>query len=297
MPSQDPDYSSVSLLVPMEGPNNGTSFKDFSPSPKPISAFGNTKISTAQSKWGKGSGVFDGTGDYLTTSDQSGLTFGTDSITIEFHIFPTTVSGYHALVDFRPAGSSGNYLVIDMLNAAIRVLVGSTVKITQSGTLSANTWAHVRLAKNGSSATLFVNANSFGSASISESLLVGASRPIIGVSGFDYLYGYAGYMQDLRIYKGVAHGFGYPVPGRLVIPHFPDYGPVVAVGNNVTVSGNGAGDYVAVIDATTKELVKLAEPDTNGDWSADVPAGEYYALYFGDGCQPICHGPYTLTVT
>lgn len=73
--------------------------------------------------------------------------------------------------------------------------------------------------------------------------------------------------------------------------------PRVTIGNNVTVSGNGAGDCVAIIDATTKTLVKLVEPDTSGNWTDDMPEGEYYALYFGDGCQPICHGPYTLTAS
>lgn len=71
----------------------------------------------------------------------------------------------------------------------------------------------------------------------------------------------------------------------------------VSIGSNLTVSGNGAGDFVAIIDATTKGLVKLVEPDINGDWAASVPEGEYYALYFGAGCQPIAHGPYTLTAT
>jgi len=97
-------------------------------------------------------------------------------------------------------------------------------------------------------------------------------------------------MQDVRVIKGLGiYASDFTPPARLTLD--------ATASGNLTVSGNGAGDYVAIIDVTTKELVKLVEPGTGGDWTADVPEGEYYALYFGDGCQPICHGPYTITAT
>lgn len=79
--------------------------------------------------------------------------------------------------------------------------------------------------------------------------------------------------------------------------YLPGYADFISIGNNVTVSGNGAGDYVAIIDATTKELVRLVELGGVADWSDSIPEGEYYMTYFAEGCQPITHGPHTITAS
>jgi hypothetical protein len=47
----DTHYSNVSLLLPMNGENNGTVFTDYSPTNKVISLFGDTKTATAQSRF------------------------------------------------------------------------------------------------------------------------------------------------------------------------------------------------------------------------------------------------------
>jgi len=77
---------------------------------------------------------------------------------------------------------------------------------------------------------------------------------------------------------------------------FSAYGPpLITLGSHLTISGNGAGHAVAILDATTKALVQTATPATDGSWSAAVTAGNYYVLYFGAGCQPVAHGPYTVS--
>lgn len=95
---------------------------------------------------------------------------------------------------------------------------------------------------------------------------------------------------NLAVFAGVS-GWAGSSEKRFAIP-LPGF---VSVSGNLTVSGNGAGDYVALLDATTKKLVKLVEPATNGDWTVKVLEGDYYVIYFGDGCQPIAHGPYTVS--
>ena len=46
---------------------------------KQVTANGDTKISTAQSKFGGASGLFDGTGDYLSVPDNDDWYFGTEN--------------------------------------------------------------------------------------------------------------------------------------------------------------------------------------------------------------------------
>jgi len=59
--------------------------------------------------------------------------------------------------------------------------------------------------------------------------------------------------------------------------------------------GDGAAvDAVLIRDATTGAHVVKVTPAADGTWSAYVQAGDYYITYAADGCQPICHGPYTI---
>ena len=51
----------------------GTGIIDFSLTPKTITANGNAQVDTSQAKFGSGSVLFDGTGDYLSVSDDHGV--------------------------------------------------------------------------------------------------------------------------------------------------------------------------------------------------------------------------------
>jgi len=89
----DTYYSNVSLLLHCDGSNGSTTFTDNSPSPKTVTANGNASVSTAQSKFGGASAVFDGTGDYLSLDGSSGFAFGTGDFTIEFWLSPSVLNG------------------------------------------------------------------------------------------------------------------------------------------------------------------------------------------------------------
>jgi hypothetical protein len=90
----DPYFSSVSLLLHMDGANGSTTFTDSGPNALAVTAVGNAQISTAQSKFGGASGIFDGTGDYLTVASHASVAFGLGDFSIEcwvnFSALPTT---------------------------------------------------------------------------------------------------------------------------------------------------------------------------------------------------------------
>ena len=81
--NQDPFANNIILLLKGNGTSGSTNIIDSSPNPKTISVFGNTQISTAQSKYGGSSIVFDGVGDYLEISPLTAFNFGTGDFTIE----------------------------------------------------------------------------------------------------------------------------------------------------------------------------------------------------------------------
>ncbi|THF61387.1 hypothetical protein E6C76_20085 [Pseudothauera nasutitermitis] len=61
---------------------------------------------------------------------------------------------------------------------------------------------------------------------------------------------------------------------------------------NINTTSGAPVSLVLIIDATTNETYTTATPDESGNWSANVPPGDYYVAYASPDCQPIIHGPY-----
>jgi hypothetical protein len=72
------------LLLHANGANNSTTFLDSSSTKKTVTAFGNAKISTAQSKFGGSSASFDGTNSYLSLPDSSDFNLNTEDFTFDY---------------------------------------------------------------------------------------------------------------------------------------------------------------------------------------------------------------------
>jgi len=188
------------------------------------SVFGNTKISTAQSKFGGSSAYFDGNGDYLTVDGKDSLAFGTNDFTIEFWYFPLAAStSTPAFLDFRPSATDGAYIHLG-LNSSNKIVlwVSTAYRITSSSSMSNNTWNHIVLSRSGTSTKLFLNGVQEGSTyTDNTNYIVGASRPAIGVNGNGApttLKVINGYIDDLRIYKGVAKYTANFTPPTAALP-------------------------------------------------------------------------------
>ena len=199
----DPYYNNVSLLLPMEGANNSTEFVDYSPAPKTITRYGNTKISTAQSKWGNGSGYFDGTGDYLTISDV--LTVGTGDFCIEGWFRFVGLGSYTRPFSQGALQTNGS-LDIELNNTNSGLISapypGSSVN---SLGMSLDTWTHLALTRQSGLVRFFVNGVSKFSATqagaITNALFyLGAMVGYTNSSNHN-LYSY---VNDFRITKNVA---------------------------------------------------------------------------------------------
>lgn len=77
----NPDYSNVVLLLHMDGADGGTSFTD--QRGHVFTANGNAQLSTASSKFGTSSVLFDGTGDWIDTPDSIDFALGAGDWTVE----------------------------------------------------------------------------------------------------------------------------------------------------------------------------------------------------------------------
>jgi hypothetical protein len=193
----DPYFSSVSLLLHMDGANGSTTFTDHSSNALAVTAVGNAQISTAQSKFGGASGYFDGTGDYLDISGTGIATaFGTGDFTIEFWYYPLSVSVQQNLVD--KIGSATN--AIYMSSAGVLKYYVGADRITGS-TLSANTWHHIALVRYSGTTKIYVNGVQSGASyADTNNYALNTGSPRIGAA-FNNTVSVNGYIDDLRITK------------------------------------------------------------------------------------------------
>ena len=218
-------YTNTVLLLKGDGTNGSTTILDSSKvagSPKAVAAVGNAQISTVQSKFGGSSIAFDGTGDYLTVPSNTDFQFGTGNFTVEAWIRSSDLTGQKVLLDTRPNGDASiasRWLIYTDGTSLAWVAAGTAYA---GGTLAVNTWYFVTLCRASGSTRAFLNGAQIGSTiTDTTNYLAGASRPIIGADGNSPIaLNFNGYIDDLRITKGVARYTANFTPPTLPFPDF-----------------------------------------------------------------------------
>ena len=189
------DNSTNNFAITRNGDVKVTSFSPF----KPTGLY-----STATNG---GSGYFDGSGDYLTSSG-SQFTFGTGNFTIEMWVYPTALpsSDLGFFVDTRPSGTNNGFALWMVQTSGYLGLYDgpSGAGVDSTTPVPLNTWSHVALVRNGSSLTAYFNGINVASRTTSSnqtgtSLFIGTARDNPGVSR-----NHTGYISNLRIVKGTA---------------------------------------------------------------------------------------------
>jgi hypothetical protein len=167
-----------------------------------LETVGDAKVSTAIKKYGNSSMYFDGTGDYLSIPINPSLTFGTRDFTVETWIYLPSISGNWGIVGLGTNGffaqvNSGNNIHVSQAG------VVDLADFTISPTLSANTWYHFAITRSGTSMKAFINGVQQGSTVTNSTDFTGTNAALIGGHPGGIIL-YSGYMDDLRITKGVA---------------------------------------------------------------------------------------------
>ena len=196
----DLNRSNVSLLLHGNGTNGSTTITDNSPSPKTVTAVGNAQISTTQSKFGGSSMLFDGTGDRLTTPSNNAFAFGTGDFTVEAWVYESIRPAFPTVIEIGShlAATGIIFLTNDGGNLA-GIYSNGFRALTATGSLAA--WNHYAWVRSGNSIQTFVNGVGGGAASFTNNLTDTATIKIGGRAGN---YDLNGYINDLRITKGVA---------------------------------------------------------------------------------------------
>ncbi len=209
----DQYYNSCSLLLHCDGTNGSTTFTDNSKNVLIVTSVNGTAISTAQSKFGGASGLFDGTNDYLSIPDNESLEPGTNNLTWEMWI-KTTSSVQYATLYSRTPSSFGSGMWSVMINQAsstagdIALYVAdysgvAPLLLTTGVSIRDNAWHHIAIVRNGSAWVCYVDGTSRATGTFSGNIGNLSSGPRIGADEFYGRY-FNGYIDELRVTKGIA---------------------------------------------------------------------------------------------
>lgn len=157
-------------------------------------------ISTTQSKFGSSSLKFIGTGGFDITPPSilnSRFDFGTGDLTIEGWIYPTG-SGY---VLFS-CQKTTNFLSFYLDSSTSGRLTLANTNVITGVVFTANAWQHLAITRSGNTWRVFVNGTQAGSTTNSSAYSC-TSNCYLGCYNSG-TYSFNGYMDEIRIKKGVA---------------------------------------------------------------------------------------------
>jgi hypothetical protein len=165
-----------------------------------LETVGNAQISTSVVKFGTGSLAFDGSGDYVQVPSSPINTNWAGNWTIEFWLYASASGAVYYLYK----GSGLQIWGIDgTMKCSISATNNSTYFIDSDfGTISANTWTHIAVVRNGNSYDGYVNGVKTNLGTSSSSANTGTEP--LRVGSYTGGYGFTGYMDELRITNGFA---------------------------------------------------------------------------------------------
>ncbi len=192
----DPYWSNVVCMF------NCESLIDASSAASTVTNHGVT-VNSSNAKFGS-SFYFNGP-SYLTAYNTNITNFGSGNFTIELWVNPTTSGSWMSLFDSRASGSVPTGLAIS-INPSLAIEAAykntsSGVATSATGVVTLNTYNHVAMVRNGSNLSVFVNGVSVISTTTTH---VAANQTVYFGNNFSGGTPFTGYMDDIRITKGIA---------------------------------------------------------------------------------------------
>ena len=151
-----------------------------------------------------GSVEFDGTGDYLTSADNSDFAMGTGDLTIESWIYASDNADYRTIFDTSSSGQGGsnsNGIRFGVDNSGSAYIYTNGFLVTASSAITEGCWNHVAYTRSSGTHKLFVNGVERASSTTArdytnDSCNIGTDQ------GNSELW--KGYISNLRVIKGTA---------------------------------------------------------------------------------------------
>lgn len=207
----DPYFANVILLAHFNGANGGTTFTD--EKGKTLTPTSTVQTSTLQNKFGSSVLRFpNSSGSYLTTPGHADFNFGTDDFCMEMWILTGHAGSYPGLLvrEWVSAPWSGGWSWLLNGNSGSPMQVWFADHSVSAPLLTATntgyrdgSWHHLAVVRHGNVFTLYIDGVANVSATSSFSIATTTKNVTIGADNTFGLRFYAGYMDDLRITRGV----------------------------------------------------------------------------------------------
>lgn len=207
-------------LLHFDGTDAATTFTD--ETGKVWTAAADAQIDTAQKKFGTASGLFDGTGDYISTPDHADWNFGTGDFAIDlwvrFNALPTKAGGTNyvmPLVGQVTDASNGWFFIIWTQNGGDYTLrfyseSGGVAVYSHNiafASAATATWYHFVVSRASGVSYIFVDGTLLSSVAASGTLPDLASDVQVGTAAAMFtstIQNFNGWIDELRISKGIA---------------------------------------------------------------------------------------------
>lgn len=202
----DPDFSSVVLLLHMDGADQSDTFTDSSTSAKSATAEA-AVIATAQSKFGGASGYFDGISS-LAFASSADFAYGTGDFAIEFFVRFESLDGVQGLI----CSDAVDSLDIQFRGDVSELGLGAFEQFQASfaWSPSVDVWYHVAVTRSGGTVRAFVDGSLIGTESSTLTSLEATSANCLIGTGDGF---FTGWLDEVRITKGVArYTAGFTAP-------------------------------------------------------------------------------------
>ncbi len=204
-------WANTVLQMHMDGTNGSTTFTD--QKGRTCTPSGNAQISTAQSKFGGASALFDGTGDYVTVTHHKSLNL-VAHFTIELWVKTSQIGRQFATLVEKDDGSFGTgswSLLFNRVTANDGLVYFAQKEVHSDGSfvvssttaINDGNWHHIAVVAIGNNYMIFVDGVLEDQASSNAGFGKHTGNLLIGKSVFSTRE-YNGYMDELRILKGVA---------------------------------------------------------------------------------------------
>ena len=167
---------------------------------------GSAQSSITQYKWSPTSMRFNGTSDYLAVPSNATFAFGTGNFTVEGWFYQTADNTYPSAFEIGPHVNSNAILFITKYSGNATIYSGA---FYGTAATALNTWNYIAWVRSSGSLRIYVNgvgntAVAFTNNLTDTSVIAVGRSTSAGTSG----YYYPGYIQDLRVTKGVARYSG-----------------------------------------------------------------------------------------
>ncbi len=223
--------SYTKLLIQSGAADGSTIFADASLSAHTITVNGDTHYTTAAKKFGATSLRFDGAGDSLALADSTDWDFGDANFTIDGWINLSAATQGASIIAHRTVDGFNGFSLIVTAENKLQFIADDdnsaawAINFTSTDVLPINEWSHFALVRNGADFEFYINGSASGSTQSDISIY--NDKVALTIGGEENNYFFNGYLDELRISKGIARWTKDFTPPTEAYDAVPTEGPAI----------------------------------------------------------------------